>query len=103
VGGQAEPTLAAELKEDVAAECAKIGPIERLKMFQGNPEGVMSVRFKMEEAAEECIKLMNGRFFGGRRIVAHKFGEPPPLRSLLSLLQMTSSPPSHVPRVSARR
>eukprot|EP00873_Tetraselmis_striata_P038104 jgi/Tetstr1/458368/TSEL_044807.t1 len=70
---QAEPTLAGELKEDVAAECAKLGPIERLKLFQGNPEGVISIRFKMEEAAAACIQVMNGRYFGGRQVAAHKY------------------------------
>ncbi len=39
-------------------------------MFAGNPKGVVSVKFKGEEAAKACVEKMNGRFFGGRQIVA---------------------------------
>lgn len=52
-------------------ECAKFGPVEKLKVYAGNPEGVVSVRFKAEEAAHACIEKMRGRFFGGRKVEAH--------------------------------
>jgi len=70
---QLNPNLREELEEDVASECSKLGAIERLRVFATNPEGVISVRFKFEDAAAECIKLMNGRFFAGRQIVAHMY------------------------------
>lgn len=72
---QADPSFRAELEEDVAFECSKLGAIERLRIFGGNSEGVISIRFKTEDAAAECIKVMNGRFFGGRQVVAHMYGE----------------------------
>lgn len=71
---QANPNLRAELEEDVAAECSKLGRIERLRVFAGNPEGVISIRYQFEEEAEACVKLMNGRFFGGQQIEAHMYG-----------------------------
>lgn len=40
-------------------------------MYAGNPEGVVSVRFKTEEAAHACIGKMQGRFFGGRQLEAN--------------------------------
>lgn len=40
-------------------------------MYQFHPEGVVSVKFKEEDAAQGCIKLMEGRFFGGRQVAAH--------------------------------
>mmetsp|Transcript_12157 Transcript_12157/g.34211 ORF Transcript_12157/g.34211 Transcript_12157/m.34211 type:complete len:481 (-) Transcript_12157:70-1512(-) len=70
---KANPMLRAELEEDVAAECSKLGGIERLRVFTGNPEGVISIRYKQEEHAEACVKLMNGRFFGGQQVVAHMY------------------------------
>ena len=30
----------------------------------------MSIKFKQSEPAQECLKLMNGRFFGGRQLTA---------------------------------
>lgn len=39
-------------------------------MFQYHPEGVVSVKFKDEDVAQGCIKLMDGRFFGGRQVSA---------------------------------
>ena len=39
-------------------------------MYKSHPEGVVSVKFKEEAPAHECIRLMNGRFFGGQQIEA---------------------------------
>lgn len=40
-------------------------------MFAQHPEGVVTVRFKQAEPAEACVSLMDGRFFGGNKLVAH--------------------------------
>lgn len=40
-------------------------------MFPLHPEGVVTVRFKQAEPAEACVSVMNGRFFGGNKLVAH--------------------------------
>jgi len=42
-------------------------------VFQHNPEGVVSVKFKTEEGADECTRVMNGRFFAGRQLEAFKW------------------------------
>ncbi len=42
----------------------------QVRVFQYHPEGVVSVKFKDEDAAQGCIKLMDGRFFGGRQVSA---------------------------------
>ena len=39
-------------------------------MFGTNPEGVVTVRFREEEAARACVVRMHGRFFGGRQLQA---------------------------------
>lgn len=37
---------------------------------QAHPEGVAQVNFKEVEAADACIQLLNGRWFGQRKITA---------------------------------
>lgn len=37
---------------------------------QRNPEGVVSVTFAEPEMADECINLMNGRWFAARQLTA---------------------------------
>lgn len=44
--------------------------ILQVKVFAGNPKGIVSVKFKTEEGAQACLNKMNGRFFGGRQVVA---------------------------------
>ena len=43
----------------------------QVRVFAGNPKGIVSVRFKTVEAADKCIETMSGRFFGGRQLAAH--------------------------------
>jgi HIV Tat-specific factor 1 len=57
-----------ELEGDVAGECEKCGAIEKITVFSKNPRGVVVVKFATSYGAQECVKLMNGRFFGGRKI-----------------------------------
>jgi HIV Tat-specific factor 1 len=39
-------------------------------VYQYHPEGVVSIKFRTDDAAQACLKLMNGRFFGGRQLTA---------------------------------
>jgi len=48
---------------------AQSGP-GQVKVFKGHPAGVVSVRFRTQEGAQEALARMGGRFFGGRRIAA---------------------------------
>lgn len=48
-------------------------PTRQIKVFKGNPEGVVSLRYATEEGADGCIKLMDGRFFAGRQLKAFKW------------------------------
>ena len=50
---------------------SSIGPIERVQFFPENPHlGIVKIKFQSALHAQECIKLMNGRFFDGRALVA---------------------------------
>jgi HIV Tat-specific factor 1 len=64
----ADPAFADELERDIASECEKFGPIEKITLFSKNPKGIVVIKFGTSFAAQECIRIMNGRFFAGRKI-----------------------------------
>jgi HIV Tat-specific factor 1 len=68
-----DPELEADLKRDILGEASKLGVVENMKIYRRNPDGVVSILFKTEEAADACIKLMRGRWFGGRQLEADKW------------------------------
>ncbi|GLT95574.1 hypothetical protein SLE2022_132480 [Rubroshorea leprosula] len=67
---RADENLRSELEEDVKEECAKLGPVDSVKVCENNPQGVVLVKYKDRKEAQKCIELMNGRWFGGRQIHA---------------------------------
>jgi len=68
--GWTDVNFVEELKDEVKAECERFGPVEALKVFEYNPEGVISVKFEEPVAAGRCIEQLNGRWFGGQRVEA---------------------------------
>ena len=53
-----------ELEEDIVEECTlKCGIIEKLTIFSKHPQGIIVVKFNKAFAAEQCIKLMDGRYY----------------------------------------
>jgi HIV Tat-specific factor 1 len=66
-----DDNLTNELEEDIAAECSKLGTIEKVTIFSKNPKGVVVIKFSTSYAAQECIRVMNGRFFGGKKIKSY--------------------------------
>ena len=57
-----------ELEQDMKFECGKIGPVMRIKIYENNPNGYVQVKYKDVVSAEECIRVMNGRFFDCRQL-----------------------------------
>ena len=57
-----------ELEGDIASECGKCGEIEKITVFSKNPRGVVIVKFSTNYASQECVRLMHGRFFGGKKL-----------------------------------
>ncbi|KAL3133307.1 hypothetical protein ABBQ38_007186 [Trebouxia sp. C0009 RCD-2024] len=66
-----EATLREDLEDDIKTECTKMGPVEKVRVFHMNPQGIVMVKFKTDEAAAKCIEVMEGRYFGGKRVSAH--------------------------------
>ncbi|KAK4147723.1 uncharacterized protein C8A04DRAFT_8820 [Dichotomopilus funicola] len=67
---QEDPTALLDIKDDVREECAKLGPVTNVVLYDQEEEGIMSVKFKTREAAEACLRLMHGRAFAGRIVEA---------------------------------
>lgn len=65
-------TFENDLERDIVSECeTKCGPIEKLTLFSKHDAGIAIVKFGTSYAAQECVNLMNGRFFGGRRLKSY--------------------------------
>ncbi|XP_069758379.1 17S U2 SnRNP complex component HTATSF1 [Narcine bancroftii] len=67
---EADPMILNEIQEDLRLECEKFGQVKKVLLFDRHPEGVASVAFKEPEEADQCILVLNGRWFGGRQITA---------------------------------
>lgn len=52
-----DPAALIELKQDVREECEKLGEVTNVVLFDGEEDGVMSVRFADEQAALECVNV----------------------------------------------
>lgn len=59
-----------EIREDVLGEAKKCGSVESIKVFEGNEEGVIAIKFATTSAAEKCIALMHNRPFGHLKVDA---------------------------------
>lgn len=66
-----DPAALLEIKEDIREECEKLGDVTNVVLYDLEPEGVVSVKFKKPESADACVQLMDGRSFGGRRVEAY--------------------------------
>jgi HIV Tat-specific factor 1 len=68
-----EEDLAAlrDIEEDIRDECAKLGEVTNVVLFDQEDEGIVSVKFDTPEAAEACVRLMHGRSFDGRTVEAY--------------------------------
>ncbi|GBG29307.1 RNA-binding protein, putative [Hondaea fermentalgiana] len=64
-----DPNFKRELEEDLLDECAKLGDVKKVTVFERHPEGVAIVRFLSARAAELCIERMHGRWFAQRKLV----------------------------------
>lgn len=64
------PAELLEIKEDVRDECAKLGTVTNVVLFDQEPDGIVSVKFQDAQSALACIKSMHGRSFDKRTVEA---------------------------------
>ncbi|KIK03472.1 hypothetical protein K443DRAFT_653246 [Laccaria amethystina LaAM-08-1] len=65
-----DSALLLDLKEDVREECASLGDVTNVVLYDKEEDGIMTVKFRDSISAQACVLKMNGRFFAGRRIEA---------------------------------
>ncbi|GBE81197.1 hypothetical protein BKA93DRAFT_814173 [Sparassis latifolia] len=65
-----DASLLLDLKEDVREECSTLGEVTNVVLYDKEPDGIMSVKFRDPLSAQACVMKMNGRFFAGRRVEA---------------------------------
>lgn len=65
-----DPDAAQDIEDDIRGECEKLGPVRKVFVFDGEPDGVVTVRFDNSTAANACVRSMDGRHFGGQQVKA---------------------------------
>lgn len=60
---------AVDIAEETREECSKFGRVEHIKIPK-TTEGDVFVRFGSNDSAQAAVASLNGRWFGGRQIVA---------------------------------
>lgn len=63
-------SLILEFQQDLREECSKCGEVRKVMLFDRHPEGVAQINMSCPEEADECVKLLNDRWFGKRKITA---------------------------------
>ncbi|KAK9376622.1 uncharacterized protein V1513DRAFT_439222 [Lipomyces chichibuensis] len=63
-------TAALDIKEDIRDGCEEIGPVTNVVLYDLEPDGVMSIKFRNEDDALDCASKMDGRYFSGRQLEA---------------------------------
>ena len=66
-----DPAAMLDIKEDIREECSKLGDVTNVVLYDLEEDGVASVRFSNPEAARECVRVMDGRFFAGTKVIAY--------------------------------
>lgn len=46
-----------DIKDDIREECAKLGEVTNVVLFDKEPDGVASVRFANAQAAASCVRV----------------------------------------------
>ncbi|KAI0305691.1 splicing factor u2af-associated protein 2 [Multifurca ochricompacta] len=65
-----DPSLLLDLKEDVREECETLGEVTNVVLYDKEPDGIMTVKFRDPVSAQACVLKMKGRFFAGRKVEA---------------------------------
>jgi len=68
-----DATLLLDLKDDVREECSNLGDVTNVVIYDEEPEGIMTVKFRDPISAQACILKMHGRFFAGRQVEAYLY------------------------------
>ena len=59
---QEDPAAILDIKEDIREECAKIGDVTNVVLYDQEPDGVASVRYSTPEAARACVNVRRSNY-----------------------------------------
>lgn len=62
--------LILEFQQDLREECSKCGEVRKVIIYDRHPEGIVQVNMSSPEEADECVNLLNKRWFGQRQLTA---------------------------------
>lgn len=62
--------LILEFQQEMREECSKRGEVRKVVIYDRHPEGIAQINMSCPEEADECVKLLDGRWFGKRKITA---------------------------------
>ncbi|RZC34657.1 HIV Tat-specific factor 1 -like [Asbolus verrucosus] len=62
--------LILEFQEDLREEVSKLGQVRKVIIYDRHPEGVAQINMTTPEEADEVVKLLNGRWFMKRQLLA---------------------------------
>ncbi len=69
LGDLSDPAEANTLMQELKEECEEqLGPVQRVKLFPSNPNGLALIKFKQSDHAQGCVSLMHGRWFNQRQL-----------------------------------
>ncbi|GIQ86739.1 hypothetical protein KIPB_008646, partial [Kipferlia bialata] len=68
-----------ELKESLTEEAGEIGDIQKIRIYDNAPGGVVSIRFFKPRPAADCARVMNGRWFDRRQLKAYLWDGSTPI------------------------
>lgn len=60
-----------DIKADIRDEASKYGEVTNTVLYDLEPQGVVTVRFKEADSAALCAEAFNGRWFDQRRVIAY--------------------------------
>ncbi|KAI0219937.1 Phosphatidylinositol-3-phosphatase SAC1 [Massospora cicadina] len=66
---ESEPNWERLLEDEVEMECTKYGRVNHIHL-EGESKGTIYVRFDNVAAAQRAVNSLNGRWFGGRQVIA---------------------------------
>lgn len=67
---QEDPAAILEIKEDIREECAKVGDVTNVVLFDKELDGVASVRYTNAEAAKACVRVRLHLFMHSLEVVS---------------------------------
>ncbi|VDD88168.1 unnamed protein product, partial [Enterobius vermicularis] len=60
--------LVMDLEEEIRKVCERFGKVKKIRVYDNNPEGVISATFENVEQSDLAVKSLNGRVVDGRCI-----------------------------------